>query len=73
MVKQMLHEGDFLVLSLCREDILGEGYHVPFDLDDADMTYIASKVGSILTEHDFWDALETVVNDLVHVRQQRGD
>jgi hypothetical protein len=63
----------FVVLLLHRDDIYEAYQDTTVEFDDADMKYIAEKVGSILTEHDFWEALEVVVNDFIYVRTQRGE
>ncbi len=66
-------QDSFVVLMLHRDDIYEEHPEIEVDFDDADMRYIAEKVGSILTEQCFWDALESVVDDYLVTKARRGD
>lgn len=63
----------FQVSSVCREDLLSQGYDRKqvLALDDSDMQHIADKMGESFCDMGYWEALDVMAEDYKLKKQQK--
>ena len=57
---------DFPITSVCREDLVGEGFDVS-NVSDDDMTTLASKMADAYCDCCFWDALKVIAEEYLKI------
>lgn len=72
MRKEDLSEKSFVVLSICREDLIEEGYPKKEveKLTDEQMNHLADKMGNAIMD-SYWTALEIGAEYLLHLKKKK--
>jgi len=70
MTKQEKLNKMFPITRICRQDLIIAGYNEKevLELDDAEMSYIAEKIGDGVM-NEFWTALDIVMEDRFQSRK----
>lgn len=71
--KDNLKEKFYEITSICKDDLIASGFDKKDidELDDSQMTRLASKMANTYLENSYWIDLDILVTDLFGFRKKR--